>query len=81
MTSPDRFLPFTDTDLERWKEVARRKYEWEPMPTEEIAALLGRLQAAERFITESRCQNGCTCDGECEKHLPLYRAWEKSTGI
>lgn len=39
-----------------------------------------RLNAAEAFIMELRCQNGCTCDNECDKHLPLEIAWKKTLG-
>lgn len=80
-----RVNPFTDEHLKRLKEWNRKR------PIDAFAcgfgdnfvsfnALLARLEKAEAFINESRCQNGCTCDGECEKHLPLEKAWQKSKG-
>jgi len=45
----------------------------------EINKLIKRLELAENFILESRSQNKCTCDGECEVHLPLVKKWHAYT--
>ena len=45
-----------------------------------LKALLARLASAERFIEASRCQSRCTCDNECEIHLPLERTWRSISG-
>lgn len=75
-------MAFPDENLEKLKEdfVIDKEFHANAMwiDRNKFHALLHRLECAERFITEPRCQNGCTCDNECEKHLPLEKAWRKS---
>lgn len=73
-------MAFTDAQLEKLKE--RQKNPFVSLNREgiNIDQLIVRLEAAESFILESRNQNLCNCDRECEKHLPLEKAWLKSKG-
>lgn len=75
-------MTFTDDELKRLKAetVDDHTHDGPFLSAERMLALLARLDAAEKFITESRCQNGCYCDNECEKHLPLEKAWRKACG-
>lgn len=78
-------MKFTDDDLKRLELQAENicAEQMAPMVHMDghiVKALLARLEAAEAFINEPRCQNGCACDNECEKHLPLEKTWREAKG-
>ena len=64
-------MTFTDDDLKRLKEDVNEEGSSYRIPTEDLFALLARLEAAERVILETD-----------ERHLPLdaWQAWRKAAG-